>query len=59
MTVADVPVGGLDHLDLALTDSLTATFLSDYLLSVVCHDLREVGFVHVASIGLVGSPGDP
>ena len=54
MTIADVPVGRLDHLDLALTDSLTTTFLSDYLLSVVGHDLGEVGFVHVASMGQNG-----
>ena len=61
MAVADVPVVGLDHLDLTLTDLLTTLLLSDQLGSVVFHDKGDQfvvghlgGFVHEASMDRIG-----
>jgi len=53
VAVADVPVGGLDHLALAVADLLTDLLLADHLGGVFCHDGGEQfvvghlgGFVH-------------
>jgi len=72
VTVADVPVTELAGLrgrgqDLSATSHLSAhgsptALLLDHKFSIVCQDQGQIGlsgFVHVASIGLVGSPGDP
>jgi len=56
VAVADVPVGGLDHLALAVADLLTDLLLADHLGGVLCHHGGEqlfvghLGFVHADSM---------